>query len=100
MRLLRDENLATNILDIADRYREYNYVCGYDTDGVLVMRCPPWEDDPRLCCEAHGHFERRVEIGELQIVSRYAKLFQDPKYAVASCATLPWKLVYTEKYAH
>jgi hypothetical protein len=65
----------------------------------LVDGCPHWDDGRGVCCEVMAHFSRRVQIGELQMVARYAKLLQDPKSAVAnSCASLPWRLFYTEKY--
>ncbi|KAH6842329.1 hypothetical protein B0I37DRAFT_195816 [Chaetomium sp. MPI-CAGE-AT-0009] len=96
--LLQEENLATNVLDITSQYRDDYSVCSYGPDGVLrVNECPSWEGDDSVCCEAAAHFSRRVEIGELQMISRYAKLLRDPKSAVAtSCALLPWKLFYRE----
>ncbi|KAK1762279.1 hypothetical protein QBC33DRAFT_552179 [Phialemonium atrogriseum] len=99
VRLLQEENLATNILDITSSWDpDGNSVCSYGPDGIFVDRCPHWDDGRGVCCEALAHFCRCVEIGELQMISRYAKLLQDPKSAVTnSCVFLPWKLFYMER---
>jgi hypothetical protein len=101
MRLLQEENLATNILDISSEVPDNNWECSYGPDGVFVDRCLPWEDDCCVCCEVVAHFRSRVEIGQLRMISRYAKLLQDPKSAVGNpCASLPWSLFYMEEYVH
>ena len=100
-RLLRNENLAIDTVDITREVRDGISVCSYGSDGVFIARCPTWEGDLNVCCVAHAHFDNRVKIGELQMVSRYAKLLQDPKSAVGNpCASLPWDLVYGEEYVH
>jgi hypothetical protein len=98
---LQEENRAINNLDITSEYHDNDFVCSYGPDGILVVRCPAWEDDRGVCCGARAHFGNRVKIGELRMISHYAKLLQDPKSAVANpCASLPWALFYGEKYVH
>ncbi|KAH6637252.1 hypothetical protein F5144DRAFT_570044 [Chaetomium tenue] len=113
VRLLREENLAAkrDILQADGECPDYIDGCNYGPDGVLVLGCRERDDDDHdiccpeedvddhdMCCDTLAHFHKRVEIGELQMVPRYAQLLQNPKYAGVACGTLPWKLIYTQRH--